>query len=308
MKVAFSAIGIRDDSYKWSWTPDNPAPADLTRKLLTWAKAVGFDGFELEDHWVDFYNFSDRDIKRYKKLLDETGMPVPCLKAPGKNLCHPKIRDDNKKRLLRAVEIASLLGAHITSVNMATPSALYGVPSTNTLGVSRSVASSRDAQEEDFERTAEGLREAARKAAPLGISIAIEVHQNSLADNGTSTFKLLDMIGEKNVGANPDLGNILTTYDVPEEPWDEAIEKLAPRSVWWHCKNMNRIYVPEVNRSVFVRTTLDQGDIDYRYCIKVMHKAGYQGYILIEGGGAGDGLAASKRSLDYVRSILADLE
>ena len=308
MKIAFSAMGIRYGNYKWSWTPDNPAPNNVTKKLLSWAKDAGYDGFELEDHWIDFYNMSDSEIKQYKSVLDSTGMPIACIKTPGKNLCHPDVKDGNKKKLVRAIEIASMLESTIISLNLASSNTLYNAPITNMGGISESWGSSKDASEKEFELTADCLREAAKKASYLGVSLAIEVHQHAICDSAKSTIKLLDMVGEKNVGANPDLGNIYWTYQIPEEDWAESINKLADRTLWWHCKNLNRVHIPDLNRSIFIKTTLDQGDIDYRYCVNTLHQAGYEGYILVEGTGDKDGLYNSKRNLNYLRDLLSDLD
>ncbi len=304
MKVAFSARGLRAYPHRWGQF----ATRETTRKVLAWAKAVGFDGFEVEDVWLDFYNLRNPEIEEFRRELESIGMPVAAFKAPGKSLCHPQVRDQNRKKLLRAVEIAALLRTDIISVSLPAPARLYNVPRDQVYGLRTSFGSSRSATEEDFQATAEALAQVADRAAREGIRIAIEVHQNSLADNSTSTLRLLDMVGRDNVGANPDLGNIYWTYEEPEESWEEAIQRLAPRSIWWHCKNMRRVHVPEVRRSFFVRTPLPDGDIDYRYAITAMHQAGYRGYILIEGAETGDQFYFSQRSLEYVRSVLAWLE
>ena len=91
MKICFSAISIKTLDYSWSWTSDNPAPDRLTSELLEWAKKAGFDCFELEDHWVDFYSFNPQELKNYKQLLKKSTLPVPCLKVIGKNLYNSSI-------------------------------------------------------------------------------------------------------------------------------------------------------------------------------------------------------------------------
>ena len=110
MKIAFGAAGLRTLDYKFSWHSDNPAPDSLTKELLEWVKKTGFDGFEMEDHWVDFYSFSPNELKNYKKLVDSTGFDIPCLKVPGKNVTDPKCRETNAKKLLKSIDIADALG------------------------------------------------------------------------------------------------------------------------------------------------------------------------------------------------------
>ena len=117
---------------------------------------------------------------------------------------------------------------------------------------------------------------------------------------------MLELTDSPHVFANPDLGNIYWTYDVPEETSEEAIVALAPHSKYWHCKNLNRVHIPENEHSIFIRTPLPDGEIDYRFAINAMLDAGYDGYLAVEGATAGDQLQADKRSHDYAREILAE--
>jgi sugar phosphate isomerase/epimerase len=170
-----------------------------------------------------------------------------------------------------------------------------------------SQGASRTASEQDFVRTAEQLAQAGRLAADLGVKIAIEVHQGSIADYSASTLHLLDLVGSSSVGANPDLGNIFWHYEYPEETSEAAIVALAPRSVYWHCKNLRRMHVPEHRRSYFQRVPLPDGDLDYRFAIAAMLDAGYDGYLAIEGAQHGDQLTQDRRGADYARQLLAEL-
>ena len=108
------------------------------------------------------------------------------------------------------------------------------------------------------------------------------------------------------VSANPDLGNIYWTYDVPEESSEDAVLALAPHSKYWHCKNLHRVYIAENEHSNFIRVPLPDGDIDYRFAINAMQDAGYDGYLAIEGANLGDQLHADRRSVEYVQEILSE--
>ena len=141
----------------------------------------------------------------------------------------------------------------------------------------------------------------------MDIRISIEVHQHSIADCSWAALYLLDLIDRPNVGANPDLGNVYWTYDTPEESTEAAIVALAPRSMYWHCKNLVRVHIPELRHSIFLRVPLPDGDIDYRFAIAAMHDAGFDGYLAVEGARDGDQLTSDARSLNYVREILAEL-
>ena len=84
----------------------------------------------------------------------------------------------------------------------------------------------------------------------------------------------MELIDSPNIFLNPDLGNIYWCYDIPEESTEDAIVALAPHSRYWHCKNLKRVYIPENEHSIFLRTALPDGDIDYRFAITAMKEAG----------------------------------
>lgn len=305
MKIGLGLRGL--NFHPFFFSHGQPASDDITRKVIGWAHTVGFDGIEMEDCWVNFYEYTDEQLIAFKYLFVSMDMPVPCFKVRNKSLCHPAVREENREKLLRAVDIAELLESQVISVSLAASSKVYGVPEVSLLGSRNPPDCSREASEEDFKRTAETLKEVAEKAEKGAIMIAIEVHQYSVADTSASTLKLLEAIGMDNVRVNPDLGNMLWAYDEPVESWVESLGKLAPLTVWWHCKNLHRIHVPEIGRAFFVPTALGDGDIDYRYAITEMHKAGYDGYLLIEGVKGRDVLTLSRKSLEYVRSVFSDL-
>jgi sugar phosphate isomerase/epimerase len=94
---------------------------------------------------------------------------------------------------------------------------------------------------------------------------------------------------------------------VAEESSEDCIRKLASISVYWHCKNLFRIYHPEMQRSVFLRVPLPNGEIDYRFAVAAMHAAGYGGYMAIEGAAMGDQFHADQKSLVYAKTLWADL-
>ena len=75
-----------------------------------------------------------------------------------------------------------------------------------------------------------------------------------------------------------------------------------------HGDGLRRIHVPEIDRSYFVRVPLPDGDIDYRFAISTMADAGFDGYLAIEGATDGDQLYADRRSIEYARSVLAEIE
>ena len=281
----------------------NLPPKEIRGKFLGKAKELGFEGVELGTDVFD--GVSEQASRDLRKELGDAGVPCVILRGGG-GLAHPRISVGNRKRLEEAVRIASWVGAGIVNTTV-------GAPPRDPRGRGRTVGeptsqgSSREASEEDFERTAKGLSEVAGMAADLGVEISIEVHQHSIVDNSWSALHLLELIDRPNVGVNPDLGNIYWTYDIPEESCEAAIVALAPYAKYWHCKNLYRVYIPEKERAIFVQAPLPDGEIDYRFAISAMLDAGYRGYLAIEGVRLGDQFHRDGRSVAYVKALLEEL-
>jgi sugar phosphate isomerase/epimerase len=219
---------------------------------------------------------------------------------------NPQYAAANRQRIEDAITFASRIGTPLVNTTVGGPT--NKAKAGHFVGDPVSQGSSRDASVSDYEATAKGFREAGRRAADLGIEISIEVHQNSIVDNSWSALHLLELIDLPNVGVNPDLGNILWTYEDPEESSEAAILALAPRAKYWHCKNLKRVHIPENRHTIFLRVPLGEGDIDYRFAISTMAASGYPGYLAVEGTRDGDHLTLDTRSIAYAKEILASLE
>jgi sugar phosphate isomerase/epimerase len=278
-------------------------PKAERRRYLPLVKSMGFDAVEVG---VD----ERADEAAARELAEEVrseGLAIGAVRAGG-SLSHPLSAQAAHARLQRAIRYAGWTGAEVVNTALVNPPSHPGGPGSGHQGEQVSQGASRVASAYDFELTAERLRSAGRMAADLDVNISIEVHQGSIADNSTSTLYLLDLVGLDNVGANPDLGNIYWQYEYPEETPEAAIVALAPRALYWHCKNLQRVHVPDVHRSFFARVPLPDGEIDYRFAISAMLEAGYKGYLAVEGADKGDQLSKDRRSLDYVRELESEVQ
>jgi sugar phosphate isomerase/epimerase len=278
-------------------------PREHRPRYLQFVKALRFEGVEVGvDELADQQAAED-----LRHELNNAGLQVICVRAGGA-LAHPLSGASARRRMECAIQYAGWLGASIVNTALVSPATHPGGPGSGRQGEQVSQGASRTASEQDFLTTAEYLRDFGRIAADVGVTISIEVHQGSIADNSQATLHLLDVVDRDNVGANPDLGNIYWHYEYPEETAEAAIVALAPRSVYWHCKNVRRTHIPDLHRSFFSRVPLPDGDIDYRFAIAAMLEAGYAGYLAIEGAQLGDQLSQDRRGLEYVRSLLAELQ
>jgi sugar phosphate isomerase/epimerase len=280
-------------------------PAALLPRYLGIVKGMGFEGIEIGVRGSGVPDVGP--AKEQARILADHGIPAVCVRAGGP-IAHPLEGPAARAKLEACVRLAASIGAGVVNTTFVTPATNPGGPGSDRRGERVSQGGSRSASARDFEDTARHLRSIGLIAADLGVKIAIEVHQGSIADNSRSTIHLLDLTGLDNVGANPDLGNVLWHYLEPEERPEDAIVALAPRSVYWHCKNLKRVYVPGTEQAIYLRVPLPDGDIDYRFAISAMAAAGYDGYLAVEGAQLGDQLTADGRSAAYSRDILASLD
>ena len=302
MRIAYAYR--RSNLYPYQGGGTSLPEGEARTRFLRRVNEIGFDGLELSLDALGGLAATREQTTELRKELEDHGAPCAVVKGGG-GLHHYRVAAENRAKLEKAVEVAAWIGAETVNTGVSG----YADPR---LGPDRggtvSHGSSAQATEEDFVRAAVGLREVGEMAGANGLDITIEVHQHSIADNSSSALHILDLADSPYVHANPDLGNILWTYETPDETSEEAILALAPRSKYWHCKNLRRIHVPEVEHSYFVRVPLPDGDIDYRFAISAMADAGFDGYLAIEGATDGDQLYADRRSIEYVRSVLAEIE
>ena len=302
MKIAYAFR--RSTFYPYNGDPRALPEAPARGRFLRRVKEIGFDGIELGTDALGGADAVESRVTDLRKELEDNGVPCVAVRVGG-GFHDPRVAAGNRRALEKAVEVATWLGAGIVNTTVGTPPRFPNGPGVST-GESTSQGASRTATEEDFLHTARVLHEVGELAGAKGIAITVEVHQHSIADNSWSTLHLLDLAGSPHVLANPDLGNIYWCYDVPEETSEQAILALAPRSRYWHCKNLHRVHIPENERALFIRVPLPDGDIDYRFAISAMLDAGFDGYLAVEGATSGDQLHADRRSFAYVQRVLEE--
>ncbi len=277
------------------------ATKEFRGKFLKKAKEIGFDGIELGAGVLDY-----PDVESLRAELEDVGMPCVAIRGGG-GFTNPRTTAGMVKRWEDIIHFAAQIGAGIVN------STVGGAPAADPRSIGTyqgeriSQGSSRTAREEDYERTTRGISESAKIAADHGLEISIEIHQLSIVDNSWSALHLMELIDQPNVGINPDLGNIYWTYDIPEESCEDAIATLAPHCNYWHCKNLYRVHIPELEKSILLQAPLPDGDIDYRFAISAMLDAGYSGYLAIEGMRLGDQFHGDGKSVAYVKSVIEEL-
>lgn len=277
-------------------------PKEIRRAYLRKVREIGFEGIEFG---IRSAGQSEAEWKELRAELEGEGLKCAVIRGGG-GVTNPRSATTYRRTWETAIRAAAALGADL--VNSAIGGGMRDPAGPGAIvGERTAQGSSRQASESDYLLTADRFREIADLAAEHGVEIAIELHQNSIADSTWGCVHLLDLIDRKNVGVNPDLGNLYWNYAIPEESNEACIAALARRAKYWHCKQLHRVYIPELQKSYFLKVPLPDGEIDYRFAMSAMVDAGYKGYMAIEGCREGDQLYRDGKSVQYVKEILKEL-
>ncbi|MCC6625801.1 MAG: sugar phosphate isomerase/epimerase [Chloroflexi bacterium] len=296
----------------FTWHPHRrggpPPPPEHRRLQIAWIRRAGFEGVEMGDFWMNFYQMSDAELRAIRAEFDAGGLPIVALNCLRKAITPPACADQNRADLRRALEAATALGTGIVNISLASPHTLLGQTTDLNRGQRFSLGGSRQATDAEFEAAASFLRELADQAAVAGLELSIELHHNAITDTGATVARLVRAVNRPNVGGNADLGNLHWTHATPAEPYPAALLAVLDAGMnFWHVKNIQRVYLPELDRAAFLPASLPDGDLDYRWGLLAARQAGYDGWVSIEGAGPGDVLAVAERGLTYLRALERDL-
>lgn len=120
------------------------------------------------------------------------------------------------------------------------------------------------------------FKEAVKVAKDNGVKLAIENHIDFTSDE---ILQLLGEVDSDHFGLNFDTGNFLRLLDDPIK----GMEKLAPYVLATHVKDL----MPDKNAQAtdwffFAGVPVGQGLIDNERLAQLLHKANYQGFLVVE--------------------------
>ena len=306
----------RFSDYPYIGNAFNMDPERITVKFLKRVNDMGFDGIELGMECLEKIDGGEKGAKEFAKKLNDNGVPLVAIRSGGL-MIDPKSGQENYERIIRSFKFAEIFNSEVINGAISIPpkspyldtgSGLISSQLVAHNGLPFSQNSSRETTMPEYEMLAEKYISVSELASDYGLNISCEVHQNSPVDNSWSAKLIHKLVNKKNFGINPDLGNIVWNYDIPEESTEDAILELAPISNYWHCKNLTRVNHPENNRTVFLRETIMGGEIDYRFAVEAMFNSNYDGFMSIEGVFTGDQYYSDKMSLEYCKNLWKELE
>lgn len=162
-------------------------------------------------------------------------------------------------------------------------------------------AQSEGSFEEQQKLAADGLRRLAELADPMGLNVIVENH-GGLSSNGEWLAGVMKLVDHPRCGTLPDFGNFCMDWSRSDDPdaWYDRYKGVAEMMPWAKAVSA---------KSHEFDDNGDEVRTDFRKMMKIVHDAGYRGYVGIEWEGGGisedEGIRATKRLLEKVRDELS---
>jgi sugar phosphate isomerase/epimerase len=259
----------------------------------------GFTSVDLTDSWVRVGDLSREQLSAFGQTLADTGLHAAAVSAIRRSVIDPVDGDANLRYSHATIDAAAELGVPIVSVGLHRPVTAEQAAAMWFWTVQGPV----DADDADtWNLAVERIKELGRHAADVGVQLSLEMYEDTLLGSADSAVRLVEAVGNTNVGLNPDLGNLYRLHR-PIEPFLEALAKCLPHTNYWHVKSYARDEDPTTGNITTLPAPMETGTMDYRTALRMAVEAGFTGPFCVEHYG-GDGLSVSARNRDYITRLL----
>jgi L-ribulose-5-phosphate 3-epimerase len=156
-----------------------------------------------------------------------------------------------------------------------------------------------------WEKAAAWMKSSAQYASQHGRRLVMEMHHGTLCDSASSSLRLLEMIGEDNVGVTLDPVNL---YQVPADYGEQAIRALGSSLFNVHIKDIVELktadypyhfayscYAKHIGRFTkvvppqklageryYCHRRINAGSVDWAHVLKSLKNNGYRGRLIVE--------------------------
>ena len=251
---------------------------------LDFAKTTKDMGMDAVEYVNQFFKDKAEDtayLDEMKKRCDDNGVKSLLIMIDGEG----QLGNPNESARKKAVEnhhkwvtAAKHLGCHSIRVN----------------------AASGGSYQEQVERAADGLRQLSEFASGHDINVIVENH-GGLSSNGQWLAQVIRKVDLDNCGTLPDFGNFWIEWPGNGNPGKYYDRYLGMAALMPFAKAVSA-------KSKDFDEDGNEAEIDYPKIMKIVHDAGYRGYVGIEFEGKGDakeGIMKTHKLLERCRKDLA---
>ncbi len=261
------------------------------------AKEIGLGAVEFTD-LEPCENPTLEQQKQYASEIraeaDKLGMDINAYTIRG-NLYHDNAEDNAREveRLCGQLDVAKILGVSVMRHDVC-----YSLGKT---GNSRSF-------DLMLPTIADNARKITEYGAKLGIKTCTENH-GYIAQDSIRVEKLFNAVNHDNYGLLVDMGNFLCVDENPVT----AVSRVAPYAVHAHCKDM---YISDKSGNgsmtrggnFFKGAIIGCGVVPVKQCIRILKRAGYDGYLSIEFEGSEDCIYGITKGYENLKRFIAEVE
>jgi sugar phosphate isomerase/epimerase len=274
----------------------------LAADLARLARA-GFECIDLVDTWLSPGALNSVARVTLAEIIGVAGLQVAGISVIRKSVIDPLAGRANLDHTFASIEAAFEMSVPIVCIGFHRPLTaeqqgqwpFWAVPGPSDL---------RDGA--TYELAVERLTAICAFAEARGVTISLELYEDTLLGSGSSAAQLVRDVAAPNLGLNPDLANLWRQPRHLEETWRECLEECLPYMNYWHVKNFRRAPVWPDGPVVTFPTPLASGDIDYSTAVRLVVARGYEGPICIEHYG-GDGLWEQRVARVYLSATLDEV-
>jgi sugar phosphate isomerase/epimerase len=271
--------------------------------MMEWADAIGqvaragFSHVDPTDSWLRLADLKPSRRAEFASVVRAAGLDMVSMSTARRSVIDPVDGDENLAYSHRVLDVAAELGMSVVS-----------------FGLFRSLTAKQQAalwfwttpgpvdDPADWDLAVTRFRELGDHAAELGLSIGLEMYEDTFLGTSDSAVRMVTDVDRANVGLNPDLGNLVRLHR-PIEHWRAMAEKVLPYATYWHVKSYLRIEDATSGAIMTAPSPMESGVIDYRWAVRYAIEHGFRGAFCVEHYG-GDGLSVSATNRDYLRRIL----
>ena len=259
------------------------------------AKEMGFEAIEFTGLNGDTLDAQKEYAKQLRAEADRLGMTINAYTI-GASLYYedPAESEAEVNRLKGQLEVAKILGAEVMRHDVCWQLGKRGSARSFDLMLPTIAANARAVTE---------------YAQTLGIQTCSENH-GFIAQDSDRLERLFNAVNHDNYGLLVDMGNFLC---VDEDPV-LAVSRVAPYAIHVHAKDMLVTDKPFGPSNIVTRgcnyltcTAIGEGNVPVEQCLRILKKAGYNGFVSIEYEGREDCIEGITKGQVLLNQIFAKL-
>ncbi|NYD77505.1 sugar phosphate isomerase/epimerase family protein [Arthrobacter cupressi] len=275
------------------------ASAEVWDDMFAQVADVGFTLAELADSHVRPADLEPSRRDEFLAVAAAHGVGIPSVHLQRQSVIMPGHEERNLAYAHRTIDAAAEWGMEVFSTGLHQP---FSQPQRKALWFWTAQGPKDPDNRETWDTAVGRIRELGKHAADLGLTMSLEMYEDTYLGTADSAVRFIEDVGLDNVGLNPDVANLIRLHRTVED-WQELYDKTLPYANYWHVKNYTRDESADGSWATSVPSTMEAGLINYRQVFRDAVAVGFNGIILAEHYG-GDSLGVCATNQKYIRTLL----